>query len=237
MLLGFLLAGSAFAKDVNGSCKISGLRETELDGTYYFDRMVANFQAFQNDNGYKLYASDSMKYDDVPHYWILSKSWSDDFDSAEQVFWVEPNRKTFAKGDDTCSPSFSMSCLIASSSHCIEHDMHYFCSWEALANEPEGNYSGNQFGSGGLVGQSCPFEDRDPECLGWNATEMEQFIILGSLVTLLICCLGALIGYFCWWKKRVNKTPVTNYGQPPVIVGTPLENGNPQSKGKGSSPV
>merc|ERR1711862_857011 len=103
-----------------------------------FSKMAGGFQAFESSSGYKLYGLEGdliggrESYEHPPHYWIISKSWSADFKSADEVFWVEPDKKTWSMGDEEHSPEFSLCCSLATASTCGKHNMHDYPNWVEL---------------------------------------------------------------------------------------------------------
>jgi hypothetical protein len=184
-----------------GFCTLSN--NEKLNGDYMFSGMVRGFQAFESSAGYKLYGLEGgliegrESYDHPPHYWIISQSWDADFSTAEEVFWVEPGKITWSKGDEERSPQFSMCCALATGSNCTKHNMHAYASWEELRKVPTDttcSINGTQ---------DCP-PAPEPE------NDPTLAIILGIFAIVVTAAVSAIVYYF--WR-RSQRSVVTGLGQ------------------------
>jgi hypothetical protein len=143
-VLAFITASSNAEAESKGFCDLSGNKPEYLNGRYMFSQMFEGFQAFENSAGYKLYGLKSglvggrESHQHPPHYWVIHDSWSADFNSAHEVFWVEPDKKTWSRGDDEFSPEFSLCCSLAlpTESDCRKRNMHDYDNWLVLKHEP-----------------------------------------------------------------------------------------------------
>lgn len=201
-----------------GLCKLSN--NEHLNGRYVYTRMVGGFQAFESEAGYKLYGLDGgliggrKSFSDPPHYWVLSQRWDASFDDAEEVFWVEPGKRTFSLGDDEGSPQFELCCALAKKEGCAKHNMIDYAGWAALKDEPSSVASCGQDEV-----ESCPPPEEE------GIEKVILFIIIGILI-LIIIALITVVAICCFRRKgrapavAVNQVEERAPANQTIVVGT-----------------